>query len=51
MKGERDYGDYLRDILEHAEAAVDFLSAVPDVDSLAAKDQPGSACCMLHPAR
>ena len=21
MKGERDYGDYLRDILEHAEAA------------------------------
>lgn len=36
MKGERDYGDYLRDILEHAEAAVDFLSEVPDVDRLAA---------------
>ncbi|MCE2861989.1 MAG: DUF86 domain-containing protein [Opitutaceae bacterium] len=36
MKGKRDYGDYLRDILEHAEAAEGFLAAVPDVDSLAA---------------
>ena len=36
MKGERDCVDYLRDIVEHADAAVDFVSAFADQESLAA---------------
>ena len=36
MKGERDYVDYLRDIVDHADAAADFVAALPDYESLAA---------------
>ena len=36
MKEGRDYVDYLRDILEHADAAIEFVAATPDVAALAA---------------
>ena len=36
MKGERDYVDYLRDIVDPADAAADFVAALPDYESLAA---------------
>ena len=35
MKGSREFGDYLRDILEHADAAIEFVAAVPDAQTLA----------------
>ena len=34
MNGQRDYIDYLRDILEHAEAAIEFVAVTPDVAAL-----------------
>jgi len=36
MKDAREFVDYLRDILEHAEAAIEFGNDVPDVQALAA---------------
>lgn len=36
MKGDRDCVDYLRDIVEHAEAAANFVAATPDFEALAA---------------
>jgi uncharacterized protein with HEPN domain len=30
MKAERDFIDYLRDILEHAEGAIEFVADMPD---------------------
>lgn len=35
MIRDRDFSDYLRDILEHAEAAIEFIKDVPDVQALA----------------
>lgn len=36
MKGSRDYVDHLRDIVEHAEAAIEFVAALPNHEALAA---------------
>ena len=35
MKGGRDFVDYLRDIVEHSEAAIEFVDGVPDAEALA----------------
>lgn len=35
MKNFRVFDDYLRDIVEHAEAAIEFLNEVSDADALA----------------
>ena len=35
MKAERDYIDYLRDIRDHAEGAIEFVADMPDSAALA----------------
>ena len=35
MKEARDFVDYLHDILEHADAAIEFVAAAPDAQTLA----------------
>ena len=36
MKEARDFIDYLRDILEHPEAAITFVAGLPDAQALGA---------------